>query len=549
MIASHLRQQGLLLTVCVAFLGCRAEKPAEHAHAHGEAAHDHGASGHDHGAGGHEHGAGGHDHGAGGPREAVTRWGAKTQLFVEFPALVVGQDSVFAAHLTDLARHTPLALGTLRVELRGGGAETERFAVQRPSVAGIFRPRVRPAIAGKRQILVRIEAQGLDETHDLGSFTVFAAPAAAVAAPREATGGGDDGDISVLLERQWQMPFGVERVEVRALRPSLSAFATLVLPPGHDITVRAPRGGRVLAPAEKPPRVGARIEAGATLLWLSMGPAEGADLASLDLAVEQADIAVAAAQREVGRLRALFAEGAVASRRVDEAQSALAGAEAARRAAQRQRAAIAGGTATGPIGDAIAVTSPMGGDVQELLVSPGAFVVQGQPLVRVVERDTLWLEVGVPEADVARVRDIAGVWFRPDGTDAVIDLPSGALIAVGAELDTARRTLPLRFGVDNADRRLFAGMAMLAHLVAAEPLFVDAVPIEAVVDDGGVDVVYVQTGGESFSRRPVRLGVRDGRYVELEQGVTAGEWVVTRGAWSVKLAATATSAVGHGHAH
>jgi cobalt-zinc-cadmium efflux system membrane fusion protein len=61
-------------------------------------------------------------------------------------------------------------------------------------------------------------------------------------------------------------------------------------------------------------------------------------------------------------------------------------------------------------------------------------------------------------------------------------------------------------------------------------------------------VVYVQTGGESFVRRPVELGARDGAYVAV-QGVEAGEWIATQGAYSVKLASTSTESVGHGHGH
>jgi cobalt-zinc-cadmium efflux system membrane fusion protein len=50
-------------------------------------------------------------------------------------------------------------------------------------------------------------------------------------------------------------------------------------------------------------------------------------------------------------------------------------------------------------------------------------------------------------------------------------------------------------------------------------------------------------------RRVVRLGVRDGASVEVLSGVAPGEWVVSRGAYSVKLASTATESIGHGHAH
>jgi membrane fusion protein, heavy metal efflux system len=47
----------------------------------------------------------------------------------------------------------------------------------------------------------------------------------------------------------------------------------------------------------------------------------------------------------------------------------------------------------------------------------------------------------------------------------------------------------------------------------------------------------------------VRLGVRDRGFVEVLSGVRAGEHVVTRGAWSVKLAASSGSIPAHGHSH
>ncbi|NIV35362.1 MAG: efflux RND transporter periplasmic adaptor subunit, partial [Anaerolineae bacterium] len=44
--------------------------------------------------------------------------------------------------------------------------------------------------------------------------------------------------------------------------------------------------------------------------------------------------------------------------------------------------------------------------------------------------------------------------------------------------------------------------------------------------------------GEAFERRPVQLGIRDGEYVQALSGVKPGEWVVSRGAYLVKLAAS-----------
>jgi multidrug efflux pump subunit AcrA (membrane-fusion protein) len=47
----------------------------------------------------------------------------------------------------------------------------------------------------------------------------------------------------------------------------------------------------------------------------------------------------------------------------------------------------------------------------------------------------------------------------------------------------------------------------------------------------------------------VRLGIRDGDYVQVIEGVAPGERVVTRGAYLVRLAGSAPAAAGHGHAH
>jgi cobalt-zinc-cadmium efflux system membrane fusion protein len=61
--------------------------------------------------------------------------------------------------------------------------------------------------------------------------------------------------------------------------------------------------------------------------------------------------------------------------------------------------------------------------------------------------------------------------------------------------------------------------------------------------------VFVMTGGESFERRPVRVGTREGDWVEIVEGLEPGQRVVSRGAYLVKLAATKTGEIGHGHAH
>jgi multidrug efflux pump subunit AcrA (membrane-fusion protein) len=76
-----------------------------------------------------------------------------------------------------------------------------------------------------------------------------------------------------------------------------------------------------------------------------------------------------------------------------------------------------------------------------------------------------------------------------------------------------------------------------------------AIPEPALVDDNGKPTVFVMDGGESFFKRAIKVGVRSGGFVQVLEGVTEGERVVSRGAYDHKLS-TATGAIPeHGHQH
>jgi multidrug efflux pump subunit AcrA (membrane-fusion protein) len=75
------------------------------------------------------------------------------------------------------------------------------------------------------------------------------------------------------------------------------------------------------------------------------------------------------------------------------------------------------------------------------------------------------------------------------------------------------------------------------------------VPAAAIVDDAGRPIVFVQREGETFERRAVTVGARSGDLVQILEGVTAGERIVTTGAYLVRLASLSTSVPAHGHVH
>jgi len=491
---------------------------------------------------------GGHGHGVANDRPALsfTHWTDATELFIELPALVRSQESACAAHVTKLDGFAALADGRVAVVLRSDSGE-ERFEAQAPTVPGIFRPVARPAATGKRRLIVEVRAQGVSTDHDLGEVTVFESVAAARAAiPEEPEAAGR---ITFLKEQQWPIAFGTATVAERPIRPTLRTTGRVRARSDGDVVVTAPVAGRVATSGRSFPRLGERVAVD-DLLGLLAPRLEAADLASLELAVTSANLELRFAQRERQRLEGLHTEGAVPERRVQDAVHAAEEAQASLTTAQRRIDQFRRVQRTTGRGEGtVQLRAPLSGTVTAVHAAPGSFVEAGAPLFRVADLTQLWLEARVPESDVGRLGSPRGASFLVEGIDEAIELPAEALVARGHVIDPVTQTLPLVFAVDNASGRLPIGAFARVFVVNGDERRAIAVPEAAVVDDSGTPAVFIQVGGEAFERRIVRLGARDRGYVEVLSGVGAGEHVVTRGAWSVKLAASSGAVPAHGHSH
>lgn len=522
------------LCLLLLLVGCHGHEHDEHGH------HDE-----------HEEKAGEHGHAHHPGATAFTQFSGVTELFVEVPPLVVGgEPAELAAHFTTLADFRPMAAGTVVVELSGGGAPVERFEVGEPAVPGIFKPVVNARHAGQRRLVLRVEAGALRAEHDLGLVPVHASPAAmkaAHAAEKEAEE--DGGGISFLKEQQWKMEFRTSAVAKRRVRPAFEAYGTLRPRAEGEAWLSAPVSGRLSA-GEGFPRIGLKVEREQALAQLTPRLAEMGDDSALEKTLGQARIAVRQATQARERLEKLLEHGAIAERRVVDARFAEArartGLDAARSRRKQARRAQSAGEQRAEGG--FTLRAPLAGTLVSVAVAPGAFVAEGAQMFRVVDLSALWLEVHVTETHVGQLSGVRGVWFEVEGL-GTFETDADAIVTIGGVLDDRTRTLPLIVRVPNADGRLRVGMFASAHVVTGAPRDVVAVPVSAVLHEGGLPVAYIQTGGESYERRALRLGERDGDWVEVREGVEAGERVVSTGAYAVRLAASAGQVPGHGHHH
>jgi RND family efflux transporter MFP subunit len=271
----------------------------------------------------------------------------------------------------------------------------------------------------------------------------------------------------------------------------------------------------------------------------------------LEQGVVEARLSKKRARRELGRLDRLLASGGVAERRVLDARYEYERATAQHGAASRrlEQAESLHGASTGRPAGSIDVRAPLGGTVVKVEIVPGGFAETGKALVHIVDLDHLWLEGHVTETHVKYLEEPQGVWFSVPAFDEVFSLGPDDVVAVGGVLDARTRTVPLYMNVPNPRGRLRVGMFADVHVLMDAPHMGLAVASSAVIYESGLPVVYVALGGETFSRRAVRVGQRDGKSVEILEGLAEGERVVSVGAYAVRLATLTTQVPEHGHSH
>ena len=122
------------------------------------------------------------------------------------------------------------------------------------------------------------------------------------------------------------------------------------------------------------------------------------------------------------------------------------------------------------------------------------------------------------------------------------------MISYGKSANANSPFIPIAFEIENTGN-LIPGSIAEVYLKSSPIPNALVIPRTALVEEQGSYFVYVQTGGERFQKREVKLGASDGLVVQLLSGVAVGERVVTKGAYQIKLSTASGTLPAHGHEH
>ena len=539
----------------------------------------------------HEGGAGGDHHGAEVEELepiSITLFTPQLELFMEHPHLIQGEKATFLAHLTVLATGEPVRSGILVLEAQSADGKSVRVQEEAPARDGLFKPETVFPTAGSYAAKLLVRSDQAEETIELDSLIVHPDAHGAQHAA-EALAGADPPDtVPFLMEQQWKISMLLGQVSKRTLTERLRIPGQIEAAQGASAAVSPPVAGRLVrVPGRGVPKIGETVQTGDTLAFIEPPLPVNAELTlrALDLDMKAVEVErsisetrqrLEYAKRAHERSIKLREKGAGSEQQYDEdkqnlelAQIGFDGAVAMKRyydsATVKLNELRGHPGSTGPTGSTVSTAPATPSALRMPLVSPitgrietaehieGEHVDAHQEVFRIVNTERVWVEGRISEFDLGKLPSAVGAYMTlpslPDRRIDILGTAGGQHVAAGQVVDSVSRTLVIRYEMPNPDGLLRVGALVDLFLETNRAVAAVAIPEEAIVMEHGRPTSYVLVHGELFQKRELELGVRDGGFVEVKQGLNAGERVATKGAFAIKLAALSPASFSAGHAH
>lgn len=172
---------------------------------------------------------------------------------------------------------------------------------------------------------------------------------------------------------------------------------------------------------------------------------------------------------------------------------------------------------------ATTLRAPFDGRIRERTGVVGQYVAAGTPVVTLVRVHPLRLRLEVPEREAPRVKLGQPVRVVAEGEQQEY---SGRVARISPSISEDNRTLLVEAEIPNEHGLLRPGAFVRADVIVEASTPALLVAATAIVSFAGVDKVFSIAEGKAVERR-VQLGRRDGKLVEIVQGLRAGEPVIT----------------------
>ena len=162
----------------------------------------------------------------------------------------------------------------------------------------------------------------------------------------------------------------------------------------------------------------------------------------------------------------------------------------------------------------------------------GEVVDSQTPLFSIADTSKMWAMLDIYESDIPRVRNGQAVVFQAEGLPG--EQCGGRVTWVSSHVERRTRTLKVRAEIANSDGLLRSGMFGKATIAVRKDESALVVPKDSVQWEGCCNIVFVKRSDVLFEPCKVKLGYETDRFFVVEDGLDAGEEIVTVGSFLLK---------------
>ena len=346
--------------------------------------------------------------------------------------------------------------------------------------------------------------------------------------------------------KQWGS-LSIEPVTQQVFRTERLTEGKISVDEDRATLVYSPYAGRVVKLLAKP---GEMVKAGQGLFVVEspdMVQAQN-DFIGAVVSMNKAKSALDLAKIVEQQNKSLYETRAAPLRDVQQSQASSLAAQNDLRSAQisleavRNRLRILGKTdeeitkfgETGEISPQTTIHSPIAGTVVQRKVGPGQYVnttsnsaAANDATFVIGDLSTVWLIAYIREIDAPNVKVGQSLRF------SVLAYPNRVFSAdiayVATSLDSGTRRLLVRATLNNSEGVLRPEMFASVTIVTDEGDSSLAVPREAIIYDGNIARVWVVRDDKSLESRTITTGLSNGQAVQIIEGLSIGEKVISRG--------------------
>ena len=342
---------------------------------------------------------------------------------------------------------------------------------------------------------------------------------------------GEEGVVEITSEQAETIGLELNQIEEKSLGNSVKVTGILELYPQYKANISPFVGGNV---SSIQVIEGDEVRRGQVLAYL-----QHPDIISMQQEFQEKNDELVFLKQDFERKQTLYDKGVSSAKDFQMAQSKFRSTTSSVNALSAKLKLLGFNLdkiAKGEIFPAVPITSPIGGFVDEVMVSLGDYVAPQTKMFAVSDNSEIHADFKVYEKDIYKVKEGQQIYFtvasKPD------QLIKAKIHAIGKTFETDPKAVHVHADIHNEDKELLPGMYVEGRIVQGEKMVL-AVPGDAIVKNGEKTFIFVKDNDKKeenklrFNMVPVNIGISDLGYVEisLPSGISKDITIVTKGAY------------------